>query len=195
MLDTRARALYDRWVTTPLVCKTALGKTNPQWITLLSCITGASVFFFLWQGLNKSACIALALSGLLDTLDGSIARHRGKTSPVGAVLDIVSDRCVELGVILGLFSISPTERAWPALLMLGSVLLCITSFLVVGIFTQNSSTKGFHYSPGFMERTEAFCFFAAMILFPGIFFVLSYAFAALVLWTACVRIIQFGNQS
>ncbi|MES2121346.1 MAG: CDP-alcohol phosphatidyltransferase family protein [Chlamydiota bacterium] len=190
MLDSKARNFYDKWITAPLLSKTGLRSVAPGWITLFGCVMGVSVFFLLWLGFPKSAVTTLMLSGVLDTLDGAAARHQGKVSDRGAILDIISDRLVEFGVILGLFATRPLERGWLCMLMLGSVLLCITSFLVVGIFSQNTSAKSFHYSPGLMERTEAFGFFAAMILFPSAFSVLSILFSALVLWTASTRIMQ-----
>lgn len=75
--------------------------------------------------------------------------------------------------------------------MLSSVLLCITSFLVVGIFSQNTTEKSFYYSPGLIERFEAFLFFSLMMFLPGIFSYLAYAFSGLVLMTALIRMAQF----
>ncbi len=190
MLDSKARQFYDKWVTTPLLQRTGLKRVGPGWMTLAGTLTGVSVFFWLWLGFPKTAACVLMVSGLFDTLDGAAARHQSKVSERGAILDIVSDRLVEFSVILGLFAICPLERGWLCMLMLGSVLLCITSFLVVGIFSQNTSAKSFHYSPGLMERTEAFAFFAGMILLPSAFPLLSILFSALVLWTAARRIMQ-----
>lgn len=73
--------------------------------------------------------------------------------------------------------IAPQERGLWCMLTLGSMLLCITSFLVVGIFTENQSQKSFHYSPGLMKRAEAFSFFIAMMI-----------------WPAIIRLVQFYNQ-
>lgn len=125
-------------------------------------------------------------------LDGSLARHQNKTSPIGAALDITADRLVEFAIILGLFLIDPHKRGLLCLLMLGSVLLCITTFLVVGIFSENQSEKGFHYSPGLMERTEAFAFFALMMLFPIYFTPLAAIFSALTFFTAGKRLYEFS---
>ena len=139
----------------------------------------------------KAAVLAIVLSGFIDTLDGAIARFHQSSSPKGAILDITSDRAVEFSIILGLFFVSPETRGLPCILMLGSVLLCITSFLVVGIFKDNESQKGFHYSPGMVERTEAFAFFIALILLPEYFLILSIVFSILVFLTAFRRIFEF----
>ena len=75
--------------------------------------------------------------------------------------------------------------------MLMSILICITSFLVVGIFSPNTSEKGFFYSPGFIERGEAFLFFIVMAIFPSLFPFFSLLFFSLVFLTALIRLVQF----
>ena len=70
----------------------------------------------------------------------------------------------------------------------------MTSFLVVGIFSENKSQKGFHYSPGLMERPEAFLFFAMMMLLPTLFSALALLFTFLVFLTAGLRVLEFKNK-
>lgn len=134
---------------------------------------------------------ALLISGYLDTLDGTVARLRQQSTEIGAVLDIISDRLVEFGVVLGLFLVAPEARGLACILMLGSMFLCISSFLVTGIFSKKESGKSFYYSPGFMERAESFGFFIAMMLLPQYFLWLAALFIVLVLWTAVMRIYGF----
>ena len=140
------------------------------------------------------ACFLLLLSGYFDTLDGSFARYTNNTTAIGSACDILADRIVEFVIVLGFYLLDPT-RAIFCILMLGSILICVTSFLVVGIFTENNSQKNFHYSPGLMERSEAFIFFAFMILFPTFFYPLAGLFTLLVLWTGLYRIKQFAKNS
>jgi len=147
------------------------------------------IFNFPWI-----AFLALLLSGFLDTLDGSLARYLNLVTSKGAALDIVCDRIVELAVIIGLFFVDANVRALPSLVMLGSILLCITTFLVVGIFVENPSMKSFFYSPGLIERGEAFIFFSIMILFPSTFMVAAYLFSALTLFTAIFRLWEFMKR-
>lgn len=72
--------------------------------------------------------------------------------------------------------------------MLSSVLICVTSFLVAAVLEKTTGNKAFYYSPGLMERAEAFIFFIFMMLLPFTFSVLSIVFVVLVLYTAIVRI-------
>jgi hypothetical protein len=98
---------------------------------------------------------------------------------------------VEASVIIALFAVAPESRALPALLMLSCILLCVTSFLVTAIFSENNSEKSFYYSPGLIERPEAFLFFILMMLVPKTFSLLAYLFSALVLWTTYRRLQEF----
>ncbi len=191
MLEKNLRERYQKICIDPLLNLKIFERTPPIFFTCMACLIGIGIFPLIVYQHRLFAFCLLCVSGFLDTFDGSLARRYGKTSSYGAALDIVSDRIVEFAVLLGLLLVDPTSRALPAFLMLGSILICVTSFLVVGIFTENQSSKSFHYSAGLMERAEAFVFFATMILLPASFFVLSLVFSVLVFWTAVVRMIQF----
>lgn len=195
MIDSKWRLTYQKWMIEPLLKKRFIQYLHPQAITGLALFFGLLIPIFLSLGLSALALMSLALSGFLDTLDGSLARHMKLTSPEGAVFDITSDRFVEFAILLGLFLINPQGRGLLCFLMLGSILFCITSFLVVGIFTPNETEKGFHYSPGLMERTEAFAFFATMMVFPKAFLWLSITFTLLVTLTAFIRLSNFFQRT
>ena len=72
-------------------------------------------------------------------------------------------------------------------------LLCITSFLVVGIFVEQNSNKSFFYHEGLMERAEAFIFFILMMLIPQWFAFLAVVYTILVLLTAFLHLRFFNN--
>lgn len=189
MIDSsRIRATYQ------MICVDPVAKAlpfSPSGITLVGLFAGLLIPFFLWLEWPLASSCALLFSGYCDTLDGTLARMHRKSSPQGAVLDIVSDRIVEAAVIFGLWLVDPLARAGLCLLMMAAVLVCVTSFLVVGIFTENTSTKSFYYSPGIMERTEAFGLFLLMILMPSFFSVTCICFITLVFLTGFFRVHQF----
>lgn len=190
MIEHYIRPFYQHVLGDPLARH--LGKVlSPNRVTLLGVLVGMGIIPSLIYDQIFLALLFLGLSGLLDTLDGTIAHLYQKNSPYGTALDIVGDRIVEFSIILGLFFMSPEIRSFPCLIMLGSILICVSSFLVVGIFSENNSHKGFHYSPGLIERLEAFIFFAAMILFGDYFSFLAYTFSFLVFCTAFLRIWEF----
>ncbi len=193
MIDTYCRAPYQRVLVDPFVSWLSRGQVvTPMHLTFFGLFLGVLVIPLLAYDFVWAAFCLILLSGYLDTVDGSLARQTQRSCPKGAVLDIVCDRLVEFSIILGLYFVDPASRALLCLLMLGSVLFCITSFLVVGIFSSNESEKSFYYSPGIMERTEAFLFFVAMILLPSFFLPLALLFTVLVALTAVIRIYQFN---
>jgi archaetidylinositol phosphate synthase len=194
MIDSHFRTSYQKIFVDPILNSGILKKVSPTFLTVFSCLFGLGSCLFLWKGMPLAACISLFISGYFDTLDGSVARAYEKKSNVGTVLDIVSDRIVEWAVIFGLYLADPESRAPFALGMTGSVLVCITSFLVVGIFSENETEKSFHYSPGLIERSEAFCFFGVLTLFPSFFQEVSLLFIFLVLLTGLLRIWQFAKK-
>ncbi len=192
MIEQTLRPLAQRLFFSPLAALLA-PHISPNQMTLLSCVFGLCVipayyYFGAWCG-----TLALLLSGMADVLDGSIARKRGESSEAGGVYDILSDRAVEAAAILALYLTIP-ESGVLCLLMLASVLLCVTSFLLSGIHTPKDGEKSFHYSAGLMERAEAFIFFVMMMWLPEWFLGLSLLFTVLVLWTTYVRIKELISQ-
>ncbi len=189
MIDSYGRTFYQKLIVDPFL--PVFSFFSPTTVTFFALIAGISVLPLLATKYPIAAFCMLLVSGFLDTLDGSIARYKNQTTPWGTAFDIIGDRVVEFSVILGLYLYQPEVRSLNCLLMLGSILLCITSFLVVGIFTQNKTEKSFHYSPGIIERAEAFIFFSIMILIPASFAFVSYLFMALVFLTTLIRLWQF----
>ncbi len=193
MLETWVRQHYQKFCVDPFA-KWISRYFSPVKITLLAGISGLLIIPALaYQHLMFAVCILL-FSGYLDTLDGTIARLLKQSTPTGAILDIMIDRCVELAIIIGLWLIDPLQRSLICLLMVSSILLCTNSFLIAGIFTENHSKKSFYYSPGIIERAEAFIFFILMILFPSKFHLLAYLFISLVTLTAAIRLHELFQQ-
>ena len=194
MLEQKARKYYQSVLVEPIL--TIIPQSiSPLHITLLSAVIGLAFIPALLFNQSLIAIIILLLSGYLDTVDGSLARARKQCSNFGSVMDIMADRIVECAVILAFFLRAPAVDGPWVIAMLISSLLCITSFLVVGIFEQNESHKSFHYSPGLIERAEAFIFFILMTLFPNSFVFFAALYSVLVFYTAYTRIKEFYQSS
>lgn len=195
MLEQYIRPSYQKYFVDPLASWISNQTTvKPNLISLLSIILGILAALLLIARENMLSCLFLLFSGYLDTLDGTLARIKNCSSKQGTVIDIVGDRIVEIAIIFGLLCIAPNLRIFPIFWMLASSLLCITTFLVVGIFASNESEKSFYYSPGLMERPEAFAFFIVMILIPSLFFYLAWIYTVLVSFTGIYRMIEFIVQ-
>ena len=72
----------------------------PNLITLLSIITGMLSAYFFWHGKLLTAVSFLMVSGLLDLMDGVVARMSERASKFGAVFDWLADKWVD-GFVLG----------------------------------------------------------------------------------------------
>lgn len=194
MIDSQYRKPYQKYFLDSIANHTIIRSLSPTLITCLGLCIGIIIPISLFYHRSFLAIFFLLLSGFLDTLDGTLARKQEKSSPKGALLDILSDRIVESAIIIGLYLYDTESRAIYALGMLAASYLCVTSFLTVGIFTQNDGTKSFHYSPGLMERTEAFFFYLLMILLPSQFFWLAITYILLVSITALIRTVEFTHR-
>ena len=195
MLENWMRPFYQRYFIRIIVPILAV-RVTPNQITVIAGISGIIASIFIVLDYNLFATIFLLLSGIFDTLDGSLARHIFQESDWGCAMDILTDRIVECAIIFGLFFIDIANRAIASMLMLMSILLCVTSFLLIGIFTiQKETEKSFYYSTGLIERFEAFIFFIAMIWLPNFFTTLAYTFSNLVFLTAFIRLYQFKTQT
>ena len=142
------------------------------------------------------AVILLAVSAVLDALDGTIARECAAPSAVGGVLDLSADRIVEACVIVGIAWRDPALYL-PALILVATWYVNITIFLAVGAALEGPGAKLIEYPPGILERTEGIIFFvvlgsieAAAITRP-LGPILCYAMAALEIITGAQRLL-FG---
>jgi len=190
MLEQKYRKYYQKIFVEPILkcgCK-----ISPVTITIMSGIVGLLTIPAIYFDYKLIAILLLLFSGYLDTLDGSVARHCNNTTKLGGALDIILDRVVESAVIFWFLIFDPS-RAILCFLMLFANLICITSFLVVGIFVEQDSNKSFFYHDGLIERAEAFIFYILMILLPNLFIILSSSYIVVVLLSAFLHV-RFFNK-
>ena len=134
--------------------------------------------------------LAVALqwfSGVMDAVDGTIARKTGSSSnPLGVLLDVVFDRIVEILLLLAIMYTEPELAAYVAV-VLSAIIISMTIFLTVGAAAKNISNKSFYYQAGVAERTEGFIMLSLAILLHGYRAIVLLVFAAMILFTAGQR--------
>ncbi|HWQ96740.1 MAG TPA: CDP-alcohol phosphatidyltransferase family protein [Clostridia bacterium] len=186
MLDTRARKAVD-----PLFERIAAlllrHRFTPNLVTALAFVLGLCAGVLLYLQLSLAAVLVLWLSGLLDAVDGTMARLSGKSSLFGTVLDVTADRVVELCFVWALALRHPAQLL-PLLGLVSCILLSMTVFLTTGMLAQNNTQKSFYYPAGLMERTEGFVLFSLMALFQAYLSPITWVFAGLILFTAVQRL-------
>ncbi|MCF7825752.1 MAG: CDP-alcohol phosphatidyltransferase family protein [Candidatus Marinimicrobia bacterium] len=142
-----------------IVSHSPLAGMNPNSISLTASIIGVVAAFFFLIGHSAIAGIFLLLSGILDTLDGTVARLGERASKFGAVLDSSLDRYVEMFVFMGItyhFKDSPMFF-WSFLAIMGS--------MMVSYIRARAQSLGVQELVGFMQRFERFVILAAGAIF------------------------------
>jgi len=75
---------------------------TPNQITLLSLLLGIAAGVLYGVNLIYAGAAALLLSGLLDFIDGGVARIKNRSSKFGAAIDWIVDKYVDCIVLLGI---------------------------------------------------------------------------------------------
>jgi len=181
------------------VNKLFLNKISANHLTILALVIGliSALFIFLsgileWElELIICAAILMIISFFLDALDGILARLANPTI-FGGILDIFSDRTVEVFIIISLISTNPQKLMWPGIFSLGAIILCLSMFLLIGGIIKeddlDETKKVIYYRHGLMERSETFLFLFFITIFLIFRFLLLWIFAILVFLTAILRL-------
>lgn len=188
MIDTRARSYFD-YVFNKSARQLLKVGLNPNQITAAAFVTGIGAGLALFIGHPWLATALLWFSGYLDAVDGAMARQSGRSNSFGAMLDIISDRIVELAIFWALVLNHP-EAQLAMLGLVSAVLLSMTVFLTTGMMVKNTGKKSFYYQAGLMERTEGFIASTAMILVPSWLVFLTWLYAGLIGVTIVQRLMQ-----
>lgn len=187
MLDTKGRKFVQPVIEIIANIFLKIGfKANT--ITFAAFIIGIFSAITFYSGYNIIAVIVLWISGLLDVVDGTMAR-RTKATSFGTILDITFDRIVEIAIIVSIALRFPTNN-FLLVILLSSIIISMTVFLTVGALSDKHSEKSFYYQPGLAERTEGFIFFSLMMLFNFYINIVVIIFSLTIIYTALERIIQ-----
>ena len=188
MLDTHARKYVNPII--ELGAKFFLKlKLTPNNVTILALLLGISTSIFLYFDMQVVAFIVLWISGYLDSVDGAMARKSNSSSSFGTLLDIVSDRIVEVSIVLVL-GLKFIDVRYNLIVLTACILMSMTIFLTVGALSEKKGVKSFYYQAGVAERSEGFIFFSLMILFPSYLSIITNIFSILIIITAIQRFLE-----
>lgn len=188
MLDTHARKYVNPIIELGAEFLLKL-KLTPNNVTILALLLGISTSIFLYFDMQVVAVIVLWISGYLDAVDGAMARRSNSSSSFGTLLDIVSDRIVEVSIVLVL-GIKFIDVRYNLIVLNACILMSMTIFLTVGALSEKKGVKSFYYQAGVAERSEGFIFFSLMILFPGYLRIITNIFSILIIVTAIQRFLE-----
>ncbi len=184
MLDTYARPLVQ-----PAIDRIARGlialRIPANAVTLAAAVVGVVAAVLVatrnvWVGVLLLWC-----SGLLDALDGTMARMT-RPSPLGAIMDITFDRVVELAMVVALAILHPRD-VFPLLVLAATIAIAMSLFLSIGATLRNTSAKAFRYAAGLGERTEGFICLSLIALDTPRARLWTYVFIAVIAFTLFQR--------
>ncbi len=195
MFDSLFRRHKDQ-VLAPLLH--LVGALSPNQISLLAFVFGVAAAGLAAAGQWPLALAAWLVNRLLDGLDGTLARQRGKTSDLGGYLDIVLDfavyAAIPFGVAVG--GGSTVER----LLALGALLAAFyvnaASWMLLSAIlekrAQGATARGepttVTMPPGVAGAVVTFVIYTGFLLWPAGFLPLAYGLALLCLISIGQRI-------
>lgn len=188
MLDTHARKYVNPIIELGAEFLLKL-KLTPNNVTILALLLGVSTSIFLYFDMQIIAVTLLWVSGYLDAVDGAMARRSNSSSSFGTLLDIVSDRIVEVSIVLVL-GLKFVDVRYNLIVLTVCILMSMTIFLTVGALSEKKGVKSFYYQAGVAERSEGFIFFSLMILIPSYLGIITNIFSILIIITAIQRFLE-----
>ena len=193
MLDAHIRPFIDPPLDRAGRGLARLGLTADA-VTLLGLGIGLVAAGMIAAGWAVWAVVPLLASRLLDGLDGAVARATRRTD-FGGYLDIACDFAFYGTVPFAFAVLDPEANALAAAFLLLAFYVNGTSFLGLAILaekrgaeTARQGVKSLYYSSGLLEGTETILFLVAICLLPGFFAPLAWAFGALCILTAVLRV-------
>lgn len=140
-------ARYLIWVISPIE-NALLGRVSPNAITALSlAMCGASGICVAMGELGAGVWL-FTVAGILDIVDGRLARRLNKTTESGALFDSVSDRWGELFVFTG-YAWYLRDSVW-----LLAVMGAISSSMMVSYTRARAESLKVELTGGLMQRAE-----------------------------------------
>ncbi len=157
---------------------------------LIAALTGAMLALgHLWIGVAL-----VTVGGLMDTLDGAVAKAAGSASKRGAFFDSVTDRVADAFIFGGLawyFAGGPGKDAKLALLPFG--ILAVSN--VISYERAKAESLGYLASGGLMERAERLILLGLALAVNVVLVPLLWLLLALCVYTAGQRFTKVWRQA
>jgi len=149
-------------LTDPVARRLLRWHVRPNQLTLLGLVASGMGAIGFGRGRLRLAAAGLIAAGLLDILDGALARSAGRVTPFGAFLDSVIDRYSDLVVLLGLIVFFLRLESTEGLLL---TLATLVGTIMVSYTRARAESIGTTCDIGLMERGERMLVLIAGALF------------------------------
>jgi CDP-diacylglycerol--glycerol-3-phosphate 3-phosphatidyltransferase len=159
-LSDQARIVF-KWVLNPIAAFFNRLGIMPNTMTILGLLGNAIGAFFLMQGDFLLGGLIILVMGLVDALDGTMARLRGESSDFGAFVDSVTDRYSELVIFCGLLIYYVRQVDWLAIAL---VYLSAAGSILVSYVRARAQSVGIETKVGLLTRLERYLVLAPALL-------------------------------
>jgi CDP-diacylglycerol--glycerol-3-phosphate 3-phosphatidyltransferase len=168
-----------------------LGVTANE-VTCFGVLLAAATGVFIGLGLFWIGIVSLGVGGLMDTLDGVVAKAAGTASKKGAFLDSVADRVSDALIFGGVawYFLAGTD---PKMAILPFAILAVGS--VISYERAKAESLGYDAKGGLMERAERLIFLGAALILHVILVPMLALLLALSAFTALQRFIKVWRQA
>jgi CDP-diacylglycerol--glycerol-3-phosphate 3-phosphatidyltransferase len=191
VFDGRFRSGFDRAVK-PIGGALRRTGLSPDHLTALGLVTALLAAWAIaagWLGMGLGLLIA---AGVLDLLDGAVAKASGRVSVRGAFFDSVSDRVADT-LVLGAVAwyLLDLHHSQIALLPVG----VLGASLLVSYERAKAESLGFEAKGGLMERAERVVVLCTGLAFSFLLVPLLWLMLALSVATAGQRFVKVWRQA
>ena len=163
----------------------------PNTMTLLGLAGNIVAAVLLAFGQITIGGIVVLVMGLIDALDGTMARLRGMSSEFGAFVDSVTDRYSELVIFAGLLYYFLQKGSWIHPL---GIFIAAGGSVLVSYVRARAASLGMDSKVGILSRLERYLVLAPALIF-NIPAVGIWIIAILANFTALQRIIDVRRQA
>lgn len=120
-------------------------------VTLAGLALTIAAAYLIAVGFHPAAGLVLCLAGLLDGLDGSVARASGQQSPFGAFWDSIIDRFAEAVTFLGALIYFLAVNSWVGVIL---TFVAAVGSLLVSYARARAEGLGLQLREGVLTRLE-----------------------------------------
>jgi phosphatidylglycerophosphate synthase len=154
---------YFVWVTRPIFRLVLASGVPAMAITYLAALLGIAAGAAIAAGRFAIGGWLFLFSGIMDTMDGRLARQRNEVTPAGAAVDSVLDRYVDTAMLIGLGWYY--RESWVLLL----VLFAMLGTSVVPYIRAKGEGLGVAIKDGVMQRAERMLYLGGAVAVSPIF--------------------------
>jgi len=175
LIPSKVEEVFNRSLM-PLTYTVKTLRLSPNTISTIGVIPSFAAAFFLANGWFITGGILIFIGGILDMIDGKLARLTNRTSKFGALYDSTLDRIAEIAMYTGLGYFYVFQGMHLASLL---VVIAASGSIMVSYVRARAESHGFTCNVGWMRRGERIVILgggALLTIYPQPFDAIVFAF-------------------